>query len=266
MSTLTGQEKLTLEQALEMGDGYLLNFSNRSFAEFFMDFFGIDIYDAKYDYATGSKANRMRAVWKLENDYLVGQVLGSILDNWSTFRNYDSPEEPPVEATQIAQRLRESAPPSDLAELVPLGGDSSFEVLARSVRDSIERGVPESGLDRLHTFVVKFFRVLCGKRGIGTPPDKPLHSMVGEYVRNLRNAGELESVMTERILKSSISVLDTFNSVRNNRSLAHDNEMLDPDEALLILSHVTALLRFVQSIEARRDSLTREDAADEIPF
>jgi hypothetical protein len=29
--------------------------------------------------------------------------------------------------------------------------------------------------------------------------------------------------MTERILKSSISVLDFFNDVRNNKSLAHDN-------------------------------------------
>ena len=151
---------------------------------------------------------------------------------------------------------------------MPPGEDSSFDVLARSVRDSIERDVPGSGLDRLHTFVVKYFRLVCGKRGIDTPPDKPLHSLVGEYVKNLKRTGDIESEMTERILKSSISVLDAFNSVRNNRSLAHDNEMLGPDEALLILSHVTALIRFVQTIEMRKDALLarEEQFDDDIPF
>ena len=40
--------------------------------------------------------------------------------------------------------------------------------------------------------------------------------------------------MTLRILRSSISILDAFNDVRNNRSLAHDNAILNYDEALLI--------------------------------
>jgi len=61
MSDLTGIEKLKLECALDMGGGYVLGFSNRTFGEFFLDFFGIDIWDARYDYASGSKANRMRA-------------------------------------------------------------------------------------------------------------------------------------------------------------------------------------------------------------
>jgi len=87
-------------------------------------------------------------------------------------------------------------------------------------------------------------------------------------VKNLKRTGDIESEMTERILKSSISVLDAFNSVRNNRSLAHDNEMLGPDEALLILSHVTALIRFVQTIEMRKDALLarEEQFDDDIPF
>ena len=60
MSDLTAIEKRKLERALGMGSGYILNFSNRTFAEFFLDNFGIDIYDDNYDYGSGSKANRMR--------------------------------------------------------------------------------------------------------------------------------------------------------------------------------------------------------------
>jgi Abortive infection C-terminus len=267
VSTLTGLEKLKLSSALDMGGGFVLGFSNQTFAEFFLDFFGLDIYAAKYDYSSGSKANRMRAFWNQESDYLVGQVLGAIFDNWQEFKGYGASDEPPKDCVQIARRLRESAPPPDLMALVPTGDDKSFDTLARSVRESIERSEPEAGLDRLHTFVVKYFRLLCEKRGIDTPRDKPLHSLVGEYVKALRTAGEIESEMTERILKSSISVLDSFNAVRNDRSLAHDNEMLTPEEALLILSYVSSLVRFIQSIEVRSSQATAPAPDyDDIPF
>ena len=72
MSDLTVIEKRKLERALEMSSGYVLNFSNRTFANFFLECFGIDIYDAKYDYGSGSKANRMRAFWQRESNYLRG--------------------------------------------------------------------------------------------------------------------------------------------------------------------------------------------------
>jgi hypothetical protein len=52
---------------------------------------------------------------------------------------------------------------------------------------------------------------------------KPLHSLFGEYVKRLRDGGYVESEMAVRILKSSISTMEAFNDVRNNRSLAHDN-------------------------------------------
>ena len=70
--------------------------------------------------------------------------------------------------------------------------------------------------------------------------DKPLHSLLGEYVKALHGAGRVESEMTLRILKSSISVFDAFNDVRNNQSLAHDNRVLNYEEALLTYNHVAA--------------------------
>lgn len=267
MSDLTGHEKLKLERALQMADGFVLDFSNRTFREFFLNFFGINIYDDKYSYETGSKANRMRAFWNLESNYLVGQVIDTIFENWQEFAGPQAPDSPPEECLPIAKRLRESAPPPDLAAIVGLGDDKSFDSLARSVRGAIERNEPETGLDHLHTFVVRYFRLLCEKHGIDTPRDKPLHSLVGEYVKALRLAGEIECEMTERILKSSISVFDSFNAVRNDHSLAHDNEMLGPNEAQLILDYVISCIRFVQSVEARTLLVSEpESEFDDIPF
>jgi hypothetical protein len=268
MSDLSAIEKRKIERALGMGSGYVLNFSNTTFAEFFLDSFGIDIYDAKYDYGSGSKANRMRAFWDRESNNLVGRVLDLLFTEWSEFKGYGSQDDPPEECLRIARRLKESAPVPDIEAVTPNVEDQSFEALARSARVSIERNEPETGLDRLHTFVVRYFRVLCNKRGIVTSRDKPLHSLIGEYVKALKAEGLIESEMTERILRSSISVMEAFNRVRNDQSFAHDNKVLNYNESLLIFGHVTSSIRFIESIEktGTEKPPSPEDQSDDIPF
>jgi len=49
-----------LEAVLEMGSGYVLNFSDRTFAEFFREELRINIDDSKYSVAGSSKGKRMR--------------------------------------------------------------------------------------------------------------------------------------------------------------------------------------------------------------
>lgn len=268
MADLNAIEKRKLERALGMGSGYVLNFSNRTFAEFFLDSFGINIYDSKYDYGSGSKANRMRAFWEHESNYVVGRVLDLLFTEWKEFRGHGDSEAPPEECLRVVRRLKESAPVPDIEALVPNIEDKSFEALARSVKEAIDRNEPEGGLDRLHTFVVKYFRVLCEKRGIDAPRNKPLHSLIGEYVKELKKEGLIESEMAERILKSSISIMEAFNRVRNERSFAHDNKILNYHESLLIFSHVTSAIRFVEAIErpTAKTAASAEGEFDDIPF
>src|SRR5581483_7320579 len=75
MSNLSFIERSKLEKLLGMSSGYVLDFSNRTFQEFVADSVGQDIFDAKYDYGSGSKANRLRAFWKLEPNPVVGKLL-----------------------------------------------------------------------------------------------------------------------------------------------------------------------------------------------
>ncbi|MGO9833409.1 MAG: abortive infection family protein [Polyangiaceae bacterium] len=140
---------------------------------------------------------------------------------------------------------------TELDTLVQLAPTSGLDAVARAVRNAIERNEPAEGLDRMHTFATKVLRVVCGQRGIATPKDKPLHALLGEYIKDLRAGGQIESGMTERILKTSISVMESFNDVRNNHSLAHDNVLLNHNEALLIFNHVVDALRFVQELETQ---------------
>lgn len=269
MSDLSAIEKRKLERALGMGGGYVLNFSNRTFSEFFLDVLGIDIYSDAYDYGSGSKANRMRAFWDKASNHQVAKVLETIFENWDEFAGYGSPDEPPEACLRIVERLKTSSPVPDVEAIQPNAEDASFEAVARSVRQSIEQNEPETGLDRLHTFLVKYFRILCLKRGLEPTRDKPLHSLVGEYVKALKKEGRIESEVTERILKSTIGVLEAFNRVRNEHSMAHDNELLNYHESLLVFSYVASSIRFIETIEnhvSESDSHSEQDWIDEIPF
>lgn len=75
MSDLTGPEKRKFERLLDMDSGYVLNFSNRTFADFVMDSTGKDINDAEYNYGSGSKANCLRGFWKEEPNFVVGKLM-----------------------------------------------------------------------------------------------------------------------------------------------------------------------------------------------
>jgi Abortive infection C-terminus len=272
MADLLFIEKRKLEQLFGMSSGYVLDFSNRTFAEFFADTLRVNIFDEKYSAASGSKANRLRAFWTAEPNYRVGKLLSALIEHARHLGT--TPNEPALyrECQQIASRLVQGSPLDGL-EAFPAEDEPDFEVLAGQVRDVIEKNQPEAGLDRLHTFTVKFVRSLCRARGIEVGRDKPLHSIFGEYVKKLNEAGQVESHMGLRILKSSISVLEAFNDVRNEQSLAHDNPILSRDESLLIFNHVAATTRFLRDLEARIAKANAPPppepaplADDEIPF
>lgn len=267
MSEITNIEKRNLERLFDMSSGYVLDFSNRTFDEFFMDSIGKSIYDSKYESQGDSKANRFRAFWKKEENHIVGKVLRDILPYAA--EKFINPSQEPLlaECNRIAERLSASSPVPELGAISPNSPEKDFATLAKSVKEAIERNEPEAGLDRLHTFIIKYMRVICAKRGINTEREKPLHSLMGEYVKHVKENGEIESEMTERILKSSISALEAFNQVRNNHSFAHDNQVLSYEESILIYNHVTSSIRFIESIEIKKLISKKQNTfEDDLPF
>lgn len=271
MSDLTYVERMMLEQQFRMGSGYVLDFSDRTFRGFVVSTIRLDPDDQMYMVNGTSKANRLRTIWEIEPNHVVGKLIEEMLKlcrREGSSENYDR-------CAEIATRLKQGAP-VDVEALSAGDGGREFDMLVREVKAAIDRREPEAGLDRLHTYTVKFLRSVAGRRGVVVERDKPLHSILGEYVKALRTAGLFETEMTERILKSSIGTLEAFNHIRNERSLAHDNPTLGFDEALLIFNNVCGFIRYVRAIEDReRVKAEREVAArrtpptpydDDIPF
>lgn len=81
MSSLTDSEKRYLEKILNMSGGWVLDFSDPKFGEFFSRY-KVDIHGLKYQTYGTSKAKKMRSFWEQESDNLVGNVLSEMLDSY----------------------------------------------------------------------------------------------------------------------------------------------------------------------------------------
>ena len=84
MSSLTTAEKRYFENIFGMSTGYVLDFSDSTYGDFFSKF-GIDIHDDKKYLVNGtSKAKKMRAFWEQEEDATVARVLNELVDLYET--------------------------------------------------------------------------------------------------------------------------------------------------------------------------------------
>ncbi len=91
MSSLNDIDKRYLERILGMGSGWVLDFSDPSFGEFFQRH-KVNIHGPKYQTYGTSKAKKLRAFWEQEPDELVGTVLDELLDSYEASCELDGRE------------------------------------------------------------------------------------------------------------------------------------------------------------------------------
>lgn len=129
----------------------------------------------------------------------------------------------------------------------------TWQVLHTDIMQALSRNEPTLVLDRLHTFSVKFIRELCDKKGIQTKDTNgkayALHSLGGMLLKYYHANNVFQSVFSEQAMKTSISLFDRYNSVRNDQSYAHDNDVLNKAEATLAVRIMTATISFIDEME-----------------
>lgn len=76
---ITTLDLRVVESVLEMGGGYVLDFSNRTFSEFFREH-GVDIDAERFSVEGTSKANRLRCFLRTSRPPITGRVLAGLLE------------------------------------------------------------------------------------------------------------------------------------------------------------------------------------------
>lgn len=240
------------DDAFEMHGGYVLDFSDKTFAEFFEDEFGIDIEDEKYYFKGSSKAKRLRSFFEFEEPFLVSRVVRRLWDYRQSkpvyLRKYEQSKGVEKKFFALVEKIEGGGGVISTSAIEAFEESETLEELIAAIDRDIAATKPEAALDRLHTYCMKKFAHLLSEHGVTCGKNDPLHSRVGKYIKILDRSMELTDVAT-RAMKSSISVFESYNDIRNNRSFAHDSEIVGHAEARYIFETISAILRLFKSIE-----------------
>lgn len=202
MADLNYQEKKYLEKLFEMEGGYVLDFSNHTFQEYIFDSTKIDIDQQRFYKNGDSKARRLRACWELETNYNVGLLIDKLLNYWRIQVNMgertaaEGQEALFKECHKVSTRLTSDTTVQEIDAISEHRNDRDFSLLAKSIRESIDKNEPEVALDRLHTYLMKYIRKLCDNHKFEHNKDDSLNAVYGKYIRFLVSSGKLESKMS----------------------------------------------------------------------
>lgn len=252
MSNLSSSDKRILEELFEMSSGYVLDFGNVRFQDFISDCIGIDIYASPGYEEYCSKANKLRDIWEKESDYLVGKLNLELLDYaeqyFEKYNRIDQFKEKYFEKMRSKSKRLLSAGAIDLPDLE----NENVALLIEDIKNTLERGTPELTVDRLHTFTMIFLRSICNKHGISVKDNSgnnySIHSLLGMIVKFYDKESKL-SPYKKAVLKNNISLLDQFNTIRNNSSFAHDNTIIAKEDAEYAVQSISALLQLLDNVE-----------------
>lgn len=272
MASLTYREKLNFEELFEMDSGYVLDFSNATFARFIGETINIDIYGGLGYEEYCSKANKLRQIWENESDAVVGILMDELLFYYEDLcsRKEEKLSEWTVkkinELRIVANRLKGT----NVSVSLPEKTEETLQTLMEDINDSLARNKPTLVLDRLHTFATKLLRQACMDNNINVEDGKgnyfPLHSLAGMLKKQYEKDEVFESSFTLLALQNSISLFDSYNKVRNDKSYAHDNDILDSVEADFVVKAMANVLTFVDNIENyRKKKMLRRQSENE-PF
>lgn len=231
-----------------MSGGYVLNFTNNTFDQFIYESIGINVRDDNYiqnveeNMNGSSKAKILRYIWNNEPENLTIKLLKDLIKYYE-LEYYDEIDERLLNiAKQIlnkydaTQFIDNTHPEKQIVDLI------------NNINDSIEKGTPQFTLDRLHTLMCYYVKELCDNHGIEYEDrEDKLNQVFKRYSEFI--ADKLESDLSKTIIIQTGSIFDKYNHVRNNQSYAHDNDILNEAESLLIYKDIVNVFEFIQTIE-----------------
>lgn len=245
-------EMAHVDRVLWMGGGYVLDFSDRTMATFFAEELGIEIFHSTYARYGNSKAKYLRCFLQTVDSPTAARVLRRLFDHrldvMGTSGRAESDQISVDKYHRLIERLERGGIRTEGIE--KFTANPTLDELVASIERDIQANKPHAALDRLHTFCMKKFAHLLSLRGESTNRNETLNGRAGRYFNPLRRDGRVQPI-TDKIMKSSVEIFELFNGIRNNASLAHDNELIQPAEARFIFESVANMLRFLKSVEGQ---------------
>lgn len=252
MSSLTRREKDNLEQYLDMKSGYVLDFNNKSFAKFFMDVVGKDIYSDDYNNNGDSKANRLRTFWSVEPDHVVGRLLIALIER-KTQQTFD--ENLMREYSQIANRLlRTVSQVESLKEIHSIRDSHHLSEIIRRIETTLHTD-PSAAIGGAKELVEAVCKTILDARGITIPKDEEFSKLTKRTFNELQLVPDnitnhtLGRKQTKQIIGNLGALCNSLAQIRNHYGTGHGHAAntvgLDIRHARLVVGAASTLVLFL---------------------
>lgn len=229
MSSLALKEKAQLERLLDMGNGYVLNFSDATFGTFFAEQ-GIDIHAPKYQSTGTSKGKKLREFWKLENDLVVGAAITALVDYYDEqFKpSIQEKKELSAQCRATARRLLGATPNLDGVKAAALVFDAKYlHNQIKRMEQAQKEGDVELAIGTAKELIETCCKTILAERGApvqGTPDIPELAKAVFQILPLVPSgiSDEARAATSVKILLNNlIQVPQKLGELRNTHGTGH---------------------------------------------
>lgn len=263
MAELTAYEKQLFEDIFEMRNATVLDMNRDEFIFFIGKYIDIELGDFE-EYQESNSADLFRKMWKIETDYTVAITLEHLLKWYIKHKYYEADKNYSGEYgdSYYLERINKYSECKRISQQLkykefyslPKHKNTHLDILVKDIRESLGRGVPQLMIDRLHTYTISFLRDICNKHSINIKDEKDkfysITSLMGMLAKYYESVNAYESDFVSIALKSSISIFEKFNNLRNEKSYAHSNITLNSMETEFALKAIINTLNFIDGLES----------------
>ena len=258
ISTLSFIEKQIICRLFGISGGYIFKFwsdrgtyNKNTTHQLILDSCGIDIYKDK-PYKDLSQQKCVEKIWSDCNPQIVAKLLRSLseyfcfamgTDYWSDEDSYDYRQ-----VEDIIKRLQSTSEVS-----LPAQESTDLKIILSDIESNVQAGKPELVIDRLHTVETKYIRAICQKQEIAIADEKGDHYSLDSLVAKLKGWYERENYFESEFcvvaIRNTINIFTKYNDLRNSKSAAHPNQLLQKAEAEYAIKVIADTLMFIDNIE-----------------
>lgn len=258
MGVLTFIERQTICQLFEISDGYIfnsfrdsINYNKNTTQQMILEACGIDIYKDK-SYKILSQQKCVEKIFDECSPQIIAKLLSVMSDyfclamgkdNWSNDNSFNYQR-----VKEIIERLQSLS-----TVTLPVQENTNSILILSDIEKDMQDDKPELAIDRLHTFATNYIRKICKNHNIDISDSRgnyyPLASLVGNLKKWYENENYFESDFCVVAIRNSIDTFAKYNDLRNNKSAAHPNSLLQKAEAEYAVKIVADTLMFIDNIE-----------------
>jgi hypothetical protein len=226
-----------IDEVFGMGSGYVLDFSNRTFSEFFEDEFGVNIYQEKYYGRGTSKANLLRSFIDVEDGFVVGKVLRKLYEYRTTTlvaRESSNilPESVQSQFFELVARIETGFVPPVLGSLSDAAQTLNFDTVTRDLDRALASAKtdPEDAVTAACSTVESVCRSILIELGVGLPEKKDIKGLFAAVRKPLglgSDRADLDPLIADdvrKVLSGLATVVEGVGSLRTHGGDAHGRE------------------------------------------